>query len=46
MAHVSSGHQAYIVNMLEHGGMRVVETGRLNTCIRVQEEIKEMIIPH
>jgi hypothetical protein len=46
MGHESSGHQAYTVNRLEHGGMRVVKTEKLNTCKIIQEEITGTIISH
>jgi len=44
MAHVSSGHQAYIVNMLEHGGMKVLKSGKLSTCRIIPEVITKMTI--
>jgi hypothetical protein len=46
MARESSEHQAYIVNMMEHGGRMVLSMERLNTCKTEQEVIKEMKISY
>jgi len=46
MVHESSMHQACIENRLEHADMMDVKTKKYNTCKKVPEEIKEIIIPH
>lgn len=40
----ASEHQAYIVNMKEHGDTMAVEMEKLNICKKEQEETTEMKI--
>jgi hypothetical protein len=42
LVHVSSMHQACIVNKKEHDDMMVSKKEKLNTCKKELEEIKEM----
>jgi len=46
MGHGFSKHPAYIVNMLEHDGMKGVRGEKLHTCKKEQEGRIEMILSY